>query len=95
MLLLWAEVCNIYFYEATLVDPKVLQIMEMVYDSVITTVKFYKGTLKNVQMFPRQCDDKEIALNTFSVVTIIIITIDGINYHVITCFNIKTNIDRQ
>ena len=38
-----------------------------------------------------------IAVNTFAAftVTIIIITIDGNNYHVIVHFNIKTNIDRQ
>ena len=46
------------FRKLHLVDLKVLQILEMFYDSVITTVKFYKGTLKNVQMFPRQCDGK-------------------------------------
>ena len=42
--------------------------------------------------FPGNAMANEIAVNTFTVVTIIIITIDGINYHVIACFNIKTNI---
>ena len=45
------------FTKLHLVGLKVLQIMEMIYDSVITTVKFYIGTLKNVQMFHIYCCD--------------------------------------
>ena len=45
--------------------------------------------------FPGNAMANEIVVNTFTVVTIIIITINGNNYHVTACFNIKTNIDRQ
>ena len=45
--------------------------------------------------FPDNAMANEIAVNTFPVVTIIIITINGNNYHVIACFNIKTIIDRR